>query len=118
LNLLLGFTNEPIFSSFPAAGNSDASPITNWGTGTASGGPGACLLYQNGYSYNSSCDVKRNFACEEKALPPGVTTTVYSYCYLQNIYKIIYIFVKSGPGDLLGSFGNGFNTKVFIIFPK
>jgi len=115
---LLGFTTEPIFSSFPAPGNSDASPITNWGTGTAAGEPGACLVYQNGYSYNSSCDAKSNFACEEKALPPGMTTTVYYYYKLQNIYEIIFIFVKSGPGDgdLLGSLGDGFNTK--FLFPK
>jgi len=52
------------------------SSITNWGKEKPPGGPGKCLVQQNGALYNASCDQKSNFACEEKPLPDGVTTTL------------------------------------------
>jgi len=50
--------------------------VSNWGTSIPPGGPGDCLVQHNGAFFNASCDQKNHFACEEKPLPKGVTTTM------------------------------------------
>jgi len=66
--------DNPVFTSLAASMDNS---ITNWGKDKPPGGPGKCLVQQNGALYNASCNQKSNFACEEKPLPDGVTTTLY-----------------------------------------
>ena len=74
---------DPFYTALaPTASSGGASLLQNWGTGTPPGGQGSCLVQYKGASYNGSCDKESNFGCEEKPLPPGVTTTVYYFSFL------------------------------------
>jgi hypothetical protein len=71
-----GLFGDPFFSALAPMASAGASLMTNWGTGSPPGGQGSCLVQYKGASYNGSCDKEFSFGCEEKPLPPGVTTTV------------------------------------------
>jgi hypothetical protein len=73
LIIATGLSDDPIFTM--ASPDTTANIISEWGTGKPPGGSGDCLVIQRGVFYNASCDQEINFSCEEKALPPGVTTT-------------------------------------------
>jgi hypothetical protein len=75
--LKTGLRGEPFYTDVAPMASTGASLLQNWGTGIPPGGQGSCLVQFKGASYNGSCDKERHFGCEEKPLPPGVTTTVY-----------------------------------------
>jgi hypothetical protein len=60
-----GFLENPLFSVTAPDENVSSSIIPNWGSGKPPGGPGLCLVLQNGAAYNASCAEQRNFGCEE-----------------------------------------------------
>jgi hypothetical protein len=80
--LKTGLYGDPFYTAVAPMASTGASLLQNWGTGTPPGGQGSCLVQFKGASYNSSCDIESNFGCEEKTLPPGVTTTVYFIFFL------------------------------------
>ncbi|XP_059478308.1 uncharacterized protein LOC132198339 [Neocloeon triangulifer] len=69
----IGLSDNPVFASLSSV---KSSPLSNWGQDAPPGGEGSCLVQQNGALYNASCDQKAYFACEERPLPNGVTTTI------------------------------------------
>jgi len=68
-----GLNDDPLFNSFSQMSENNA--VSNWGASSPPGGPGECLVQQNGAFYNASCEQKNHFACEEIPLPDGITTT-------------------------------------------
>ncbi|XP_059476414.1 macrophage mannose receptor 1-like [Neocloeon triangulifer] len=69
----IGLSDNPVFASLSS---NQSTPLSNWGQDAPPGGEGTCLVQQNGALYNASCDQKAYFACEERPLPNGVTTTI------------------------------------------
>ncbi|XP_065340941.1 uncharacterized protein LOC135940117 isoform X2 [Cloeon dipterum] len=70
----IGLSDSPVFASLATSIGSTA--LMNWGQDTPPGGAGTCLVQEGGQMYNASCNQKANFACEERPLPDGVTTTI------------------------------------------
>ncbi|XP_059476487.1 uncharacterized protein LOC132197297 [Neocloeon triangulifer] len=69
----IGLSENPVFASLSSL---QSSPLSNWGQDAPPGGEGSCLVQQNGALYNASCDQKAYFACEERPLKDGFTTTI------------------------------------------
>ncbi|CAB3387139.1 Hypothetical predicted protein [Cloeon dipterum] len=59
----IGLSDDPVLASISAMAGGGA--FSNWGSGSPPGGPGDCLVQQNGKFYNASCSAKSNFACED-----------------------------------------------------
>ncbi|CAB3381368.1 Hypothetical predicted protein [Cloeon dipterum] len=70
----IGLSESPVFASLATSIGSTA--LINWGQDTPPGGAGTCLVQEGSQMYNASCNQKANFACEERPLPDGVTTTI------------------------------------------
>jgi hypothetical protein len=69
--MFVGTSSTPLFAELLPASSS-----VTWGTGSPPGGAGDCLMQMNGVFYNGSCNTVGSYACEEKPLPSGVTTTM------------------------------------------
>ncbi|XP_065342202.1 uncharacterized protein LOC135940970 [Cloeon dipterum] len=59
----IGLSDDPVLSSISAVVGGGA--FSNWGSGSPPGGPGDCLVQQDGKFYNASCSAKSNFVCED-----------------------------------------------------
>jgi hypothetical protein len=70
----IGLDGTPVYASVVPS----AAPniLSNWGNDAPPGGPGDCLVQQNGQLYNATCNQKSNFACEERPVLDGITTTL------------------------------------------